>query len=215
MQPRLLLIRFTHIHHGNLQGGASLRSQQLEEGTQVFSAATASDPQYALIRRIDHARGIAMALLDREFIDGNASHPGEIEGSQPHRHRCVINRFHRIPTEAKPRGHVLNRQHGSESGDALGKPHGHARVPIEPRHRFDGGAAPRTEQPRARHQQIGRRIQNRQIAHAPLRSLVDRSHDFATPAAVLGRPGNRLQTENDLRARLAAHPDQLEPLPST
>ena len=66
----------------DVQPPAPLGPQQLEERTDILATPATADPQHALARGLDDHRGVAVALLDRELVEGDDLQTVEIHRSQ-------------------------------------------------------------------------------------------------------------------------------------
>jgi hypothetical protein len=148
-----------------------------------------------------------MAFFDRELVDRNLPETIQpvLHATKPLHERALIDLLDRIPAHAKPGGDLFDRQDLREPRNRVGESCRHARIAVEPRHRFDRGPAARTLDARAGHQQPRIPFGDRQIAHAPLGRFMDRHDRAATLRAALHMLGLGRESNDQSRGGLPKH----------
>jgi hypothetical protein len=178
-----LAIRRAHVHHDRFEPRTSRGSQQAKERSQILACAAATDPKHALPRRLDHHRGVAVALLDRELIEPENRDTAEIDRPEPRRQVALVDLLDRLPVEPDVRGHVAQAHHRTQPNHALGQPRRHARVPRQPRQQLELRSAVRACHPQPRYLELHRVLEQRQVADPPPRHVVKGSHRPQAAAA--------------------------------
>jgi len=140
----------SHVHRHGLNALAALGAQQLEERSDVLSAAPAADPQHALARRLYDHRRIAVPLLDGELVHADHADSGQINRPELSLQVPAIDLFDRVPSQAVELGHVQQGHDLAHPRHAHGQARGDARIGLEPVEMLELWPAVRTQHPKPR-----------------------------------------------------------------
>jgi hypothetical protein len=89
--------------------------------THIFAGSPATDPEHAFDQRVDNDRRIAVALLNRELVQGNHLHSAEVDRAELLGEMSLVDALYGVPAQLVEISNVLDGKHRTESSDPFGQ----------------------------------------------------------------------------------------------
>jgi hypothetical protein len=164
----------------------------------LLALAPSSDRQDLRGTKVDDHGGVAVAPADRELVYGQTIGPAQIHGADLLRQMGLVDGLDAVPGQIEELSHVLDRQHRTNLGHALGEATRHPRITAEPSQLLALRTAPLALNPPPMDQQKRPSIEQRQVADPALGDIVDARSLFLAAAAPRNRSWIRMQLDPPL-----------------
>ena len=101
--------------HGHRFDPLAVLAEQFKERADRLAAVAVADPQHPCSLGIHDYRGVAMPLVQGEFVHHQAADVARIEGAYLSFQAAFVERFEGVPVQAAEAADVANRQQSQQA----------------------------------------------------------------------------------------------------